>query len=108
MFEKLFGEGAVLGVETAIPLKYGISLDLTYYGILFIKAVNNSMPIMANSVFNFNSIYNEMIVLLIILGFFVLVVTLYDAYQKIQDDWIGNGCPYVFGFICGLCLIIFA
>jgi hypothetical protein len=103
-------EGAVLGVSTAIFIKYGVSLDPINYGIMIINAINNTtlfFPNAANSAINVSGFVNYMIIILTILGIVILIASLWDVYCKIKDNEI-NLQLFVVGFLFGFFLILIA
>jgi hypothetical protein len=109
MSMKLLSEGAVFGASTSIPIKCGISLDTTDYGILIIKTVSNAMAILPNSaniINNLSGLVNNTIIIFPLMGIIILLATLIDAFRKIQENLIVNLTLYVIGFIFGFFLII--
>ena len=63
---QLFVEGAILGITTTIPLKYGVSLDPVDYGILLLRTIA-LLPRDSNSTFNIDGDINFFINFLIVL-----------------------------------------
>ncbi len=82
---RLFADGAILGITTSIPIKYGFSLDPADYEILLLKTIA-LLPKKSNSTFNIDGYINFFIIILIIFTFIAGITTLVDVYRKIQDD----------------------
>ena len=103
MFQ-LFVEGAILGVTTAIPLKYGVSLDPVDYGILLLRTIA-SLPKNSNSIFNVDGYINFFINILMVLLVIGVILTIMNVYRKVQDDPTTRLPVFGIGFLFGLILI---
>ncbi|WP_413827373.1 hypothetical protein [Methanobrevibacter sp. UBA313] len=104
---QLFVEGAILGITTTIPLKYGVSLDPVDYGILLLRTID-LLPRNSNSIFNIDGDINFFINFLIVLTVIGVIITIVDIYRKIQDDPTTRLPVFGIGFLFGLILILMA
>lgn len=104
---QLIVEGAFLGITTAIPLKYGVSLDPVDYGILLLRTIA-LLPKNSNFTFNIDGYINLFINILIILMVIGVITTIMDVYRKIQDDPTTRLPVFGIGFLFGLILILMA
>lgn len=112
MCQKIFLSGFTLGFITAIPIKYGVSLDQIYYYTLILTTFSNSTTSFqrnSNLFIDPSSFINLFIFLLVLIGIVISIKGIFDTYQELQDEsqdeLIVYG-SYGLGFIVGFMIVI--
>lgn len=105
LFDKLFyAQGLYLGLVTAIPFKFGISLDPTNYVISLLKMFLDRSLRDSNSAFNVSGFLYICIIGITVLATLLFILSLYGVYLKVKEN-ANNFFISLIGFLIGIVII---